>query len=150
GDYVDALRAARVLVDPDERRAAIVEGVQAAAGEGVARIDPGNLAQVECLVEWPHAVACSFEPEFLAVPQEALVATMEANQKFFPVLDAEGRLTERFIGVANIAPRDPTEVRKGYERVIRPRFADAKFFFVEDMKQGLSAMNAGLATVTWQ
>ena len=152
GDYVDALRAAKVLVDPDARRDAIVEGVQAAASAsgGVARIDAGNLAQVECLVEWPHAVACSFEPEFLAVPQEALVATMEANQKFFPVLDAEGRLTERFIGVANIVSRDEAEVRKGYERVIRPRFADAKFFFVEDMKQGLSAMNEGLATVTWQ
>lgn len=152
GDYVEALNAAKVLVDPDARRDAIVEGVQAAAGAGggVARIDAGNLAQVECLVEWPHAVACSFEPEFLAVPQEALVATMEANQKFFPVLDAEGRLTERFIGVANIASRDEAEVRKGYERVIRPRFADAKFFFVEDMKQGLSAMNDGLAGVTYQ
>ncbi|MBD7987348.1 glycine--tRNA ligase subunit beta [Luteimonas sp. Sa2BVA3] len=152
GDYVEALHAAKVLVDPDARRDAIVQGVQAAAGAGggVARIDAGNLAQVECLVEWPHAVACSFEPEFLAVPQEALVATMEANQKFFPVLDAEGRLTERFIGVANIASRDEAEVRKGYERVIRPRFADAKFFFVEDMKQGLSAMNDGLAGVTYQ
>ncbi|MBJ6985184.1 glycine--tRNA ligase subunit beta [Luteimonas sp. MC1750] len=151
-DYVDGLRAARVLVDPEERRDAIVEGVQAAAtaGGGVARIEPGNLAQVECLVEWPHAVACSFEPEFLAVPQEALVATMEANQKFFPVLDAEGRLSERFIGVANVVPRDETEVRKGYERVIRPRFADARFFFVEDMKQGLTGMNAGLAGVTYQ
>ncbi|MGY1458022.1 MULTISPECIES: glycine--tRNA ligase subunit beta [unclassified Luteimonas] len=151
-DYVDALRAAKVLVDPEERRDAIVSGVQAAATAvgGVARMDPGNLAEVECLVEWPSAVACSFEAEFLAVPQEALVATMEANQKFFPVLDAEGRLTEHFIGVANIASRDEAEVRKGYERVIRPRFADAKFFFVEDMKQGLSAMNEGLAGVTFQ
>ncbi|GGJ95972.1 glycine--tRNA ligase subunit beta [Luteimonas terricola] len=151
-DYVDALRAAKVLVDPEERRDAIVSGVQAAAtaAGGVARIDPGNLAEVECLVEWPAAVACSFEAEFLAVPPEALVATMEANQKFFPVLDADGRLTEHFIGVANIASRDEAEVRKGYERVIRPRFADAKFFFVEDMKQGLSAMNEGLAGVTYQ
>ena len=152
GDYVDALRAAKVLVDPAERRNAIIEGVQAAAaaGGGVARIEPGNLAEVECLVEWPVPVACSFDAEFLAVPQEALVATMEANQKFFPVLDGDGRLTERFIGVANIASRDEAEVRKGYERVIRPRFADAKFFFVEDMKQGLTAMNDGLASVTWQ
>ncbi len=151
-DYVDALRAAKVLVDPDERREAIVSGVQAAAAAagGVARIDPANLAEVECLVEWPSAVACSFDAAFLAVPQEALVATMEANQKFFPVLDAEGRLTERFIGVANIASRDPSEVRKGYERVIRPRFSDARFFFVEDMKQGLTAMNEGLASVTYQ
>ncbi|HEY4529890.1 MAG TPA: glycine--tRNA ligase subunit beta [Luteimonas sp.] len=152
GDYVEALRAARVLVDPDERRDAIVEGVQAAAraSGGIARIDAGNLAQVACLVEWPHAVACSFEPGFLAVPQEALVATMEANQKFFPVLDGEGRLTEHFIGVANIVSRDEAEVRKGYERVIRPRFADAGFFFEEDLKQGLSAMNEGLVSVTYQ
>ncbi|MEN1928759.1 glycine--tRNA ligase subunit beta [Luteimonas sp. MJ250] len=152
GDYVDALRGAKVLVDPEERRAAIISGVEAAATKlgGTARIEPGNLAQVECLVEWPSAVACSFDPGFLAVPQEALVATMEANQKFFPVLGGDGRLTEHFIGVANIASRDESEVRKGYERVIRPRFADARFFFIEDMKQGLSAMNDGLATVTYQ
>ncbi|MFX7472559.1 glycine--tRNA ligase subunit beta, partial [Acinetobacter baumannii] len=93
------------------------------------------LEEVNALVEWPKAVLCSFEREFLAVPQEALIATMEANQKFFPVLDADGRLSERFVGIANIESRDPAEVRKGYERVIRPRFADAKFFFVEDLKQ---------------
>ena len=152
GDYVDALRGAKVLVDADERRARIVHEVESAAraAGGVARIDDGNLAQVNCLVEWPSAVSCGFEPEFLAVPQEALIATMEDNQKFFPVLDAEGRLTPHFIGVANIESKDVAEVRKGYERVIRPRFADAKFFFVEDMKQGLAAMNAGLANVTYQ
>ncbi len=69
---------------------------------GSARIDGGILEEVNCLVEWPSAVACSFEREFLAVPQEALIATMETNQKFFPVLDADGRLTEHFIGIANI------------------------------------------------
>jgi len=152
GDYVDALRGARVLVDPDERRERIVREVEHAARSagGVARIDAGNLEQVNCLVEWPSAVPCGFDREFLAVPQEALVATMETNQKFFPVLDDGGRLTEHFVGIANIESRDPAEIRKGYERVIRPRFADAKFFFVEDMKQGLAAMNAGLATVTYQ
>ncbi|MCD9048146.1 glycine--tRNA ligase subunit beta [Luteimonas sp. MHLX1A] len=151
-DYVDALRAARVLVDPDERRARIVDEVTAAAtaAGGTARIDADNLAQVECLVEWPKAVACSFEPQFLAVPQEALVATMEANQKFFPVLGADGRLMEHFIGIANVESTDVAEVRKGYERVIRPRFADAQFFFAEDIRQGLPSMNAGLATVTYQ
>jgi glycyl-tRNA synthetase beta chain len=151
-DYVDALRGAKVLVDPAERRARIVEQVEAAAAAagGRARIDADNLDQVVCLNEWPRAVACTFDEEFLAVPQEALVATMEANQKFFPVLDADGRLTAHFIGIANIDPRDDGEIRKGYERVIRPRFADAKFFFVEDMKQGLESMNAGLATVTYQ
>ncbi|MGO4550993.1 glycine--tRNA ligase subunit beta [Lysobacter sp. 2RAF19] len=152
GDYVDALRGAKVLVDPDERRETIVREVQAAATQagGVARVADDNLAQVTCLVEWPSAVVGSFDADFLAVPQEALIATMEDNQKFFPVLDAQGKLTPAFVGVANIVSKDVAEVRKGYERVIRPRFADAKFFFVEDMKQGLSSMREGLANVTYQ
>jgi len=152
GDYVDALRGAKVLVDADERRARIEREVHDAAKAvgGVARIDGDNLEQVNCLAEWPVAVACAFERAFLAVPQEALVATMEANQKFFPVLDAGGKLTEHFIGIANVESRDATEIRKGYERVIRPRFADAKFFFDEDLKQGLAAMGEGLNTVTYQ
>jgi glycyl-tRNA synthetase beta chain len=150
GDYVDALRGAKVLVDPDERRARVVREVEQAAGDGVPRIDAGNLEQVNCLVEWPAAVACAFEDAFLAVPAEALVATMEDNQKFFPVLDGDGRLGSRFVGIANIESKDASEVRKGYERVIRPRFADARFFFVEDMKQGLAGMDAGLANVTYQ
>jgi len=151
-DYIDALRAARVLVDPDERRARIRTEVEAAARAlgGTARITEDNLEQVNCLVEWPKAVSCAFEESFLRVPQEALIGTMEANQKFFPVLDDEGRLTPHFIGVANIESGDEAEVRKGYERVIRPRFADAQFFFDEDLKQGLAAMNAGLANVTYQ
>ena len=151
-DYVESLRGAKVLVDPDERRERIVLEVTEAAraSGGVARIDDGILEEVNGLTEWPKAVACSFEREFLAVPQEALIATMEANQKFFPVLDAEGKLGEHFIGIANIESKDESEVRKGYERVIRPRFSDAKFFFVEDMKQGLSSMNDGLATVKYQ
>lgn len=152
GDYIDALRAAKVLVDPEERRHRVVAEVDAAAARagGTARKTDDNLEQVQCLVEWPKAVLCAFEREFLAVPQEALIATMEANQKFFPVLDADGRLTEHFIGIANIESRDESEVRKGYERVIRPRFADAKFFFDEDLKQGLASMNEGLKTVTYQ
>jgi glycyl-tRNA synthetase beta chain len=152
GDYLETLRAAKVLADPDERRTRIAAEVEQAARAvgGHARIDADNLEQVNCLVEWPKAVTCAFEPEFLAVPQEALIATMEANQKFFPVLSEGGRLTEHFIGIANIESKNPEEIRKGYERVIRPRFADAKFFYDEDLKQGLSAMNAGLASVTYQ
>lgn len=152
GDYVEFLRGASVLVDPDERRERIVQEVTAAASAtgGSARIDAGILEEVNGLTEWPVAIACGFEREFLAVPQEALIATMEANQKFFPVLDAAGILSERFIGVANIASRDESEVRKGYERVIRPRFADAKFFFDEDLKQGLASMGEGLRTVKYQ
>ncbi|WP_440985391.1 glycine--tRNA ligase subunit beta [Xanthomonas sontii] len=152
GDYVAALQAAQVLVDPDVRRARIVAEVEQAAREagGSARIAADNLEQVVNLVEWPSAVLCKFEPAFLAVPQEALIETMESNQKFFPVLDDGGKLTEHFIGIANIVSRDVAEVAKGYERVIRPRFADAKFFFDEDLKQGLQAMGAGLASVTYQ
>jgi len=151
-DYVDSLRAAKVLVDPAERRARVVAEVQAAAAAagGSARITDDNLEQVVNLVEWPAAVLCGFERAFLAVPQEALIETMEINQKFFPVLDEGGRLTEKFIGIANIESRDVAEVAKGYERVIRPRFADARFFFDEDLKQGLEGMGEGLKTVTYQ
>jgi glycyl-tRNA synthetase beta chain len=151
-DYVETLRATKVLVDPDERRARIVAEVEAAARvlHCSARIDADNLAQVNCLNEWPVAVTCAFEREFLQVPQEALVETMQANQKFFPVLDDGGKLTEHFIGIANIESKDASEIRKGYERVIRPRFADAKFFFDEDLKQGLASMGDGLKTVTYQ
>lgn len=152
GEYVQALEAARVLVDADVRRARIVDDAGAAAdlAGGVARITEDNLEQVVNLVEWPSAVLCSFEREFLAVPQEALIETMEINQKFFPMLDQAGKLTEKFIGIANIQSTDVAEVAKGYERVIRPRFADAKFFFDEDLKQGLEAMGEGLSSVTYQ
>ncbi len=151
-DYIEALQAAHVIVDPDARRARIVAEVEAAAHAtgGSARIDADNLEQVNCLNEWPVAVTCAFERDFLAVPQEALVTTMETNQKFFPVLDRDGKLSEYFIGIANIESKDPDQIRKGYERVIRPRFADARFFFDEDLKQGLEAMGAGLASVTYQ
>ncbi len=152
GDYVDSLRSAKVLVDADERRRRIVEAVNQAAKSagGVARVTDDNLEQVVCLTEWPAAVLCGFEPAFLAVPQEALIETMEINQKFFPVLDDAGKLTEHFIGIANIESQNVVEVRKGYERVIRPRFSDARFFFDEDLKQGLVSMGDGLASVTYQ
>ena len=151
-DYVEALRSAKVLVDPDARRERIVAQAEAAAREvnGTVRIDEGLLEEVNGLNEWPVAVRCTFERDFLAVPQEALISTMEANQKFFPVLDARQHLTEHFIGTSNIESKDVAEVRKGYERVIRPRFADAKFFFDEDLKQGLESMNEGLASVKYQ
>ncbi|WP_449468246.1 glycine--tRNA ligase subunit beta [Stenotrophomonas humi] len=151
-DYIESLKAANVLVDADARRERIVAEVNAAASQagGVARITEDNLEQVVNLVEWPAAVLCSFEREFLAVPQEALIETMEINQKFFPVLDDGGKLTEKFIGIANIESKDVAEVAKGYERVIRPRFSDAKFFFDEDLKQGLVSMGDGLKTVTYQ
>ncbi len=151
-NYVAALRDAYVLVNAEERRDRIREQIEAAASQtgGSARIDENLLNEVNCLVEWPSAVLCSFEKEFLEVPQEALITTMETNQKFFPVLDKDGKLSENFIGIANIESTDVEQVRKGYERVIRPRFADAKFFYDEDLKQGLSSMAEGLKTVTYQ
>ena len=151
-EYLQALREAHVLADPRERRERVRAEIAAAAREagGQARVPAELLEEVNCLVEWPKAVLCSFEPGFLRVPQEALVSTMETNQKFFPVLGADGKLTEKFIGIANLDSKDPSEIRKGYERVIRPRFADAQFFFDEDLKQGLAAMAGGLATVTYQ
>lgn len=150
--YIDALRAAHVLVDPEERLTRIrgeVERVSSGLG-GRARLRTDLLAEVRNLVEWPVAIACTFEREFLQVPQEALITTMESNQKFFPVFDADGRLTEHFIGIANIDSKDPAEIRKGYERVIRPRFADAKFFFDEDLKTSLQAHQSALEKVTYQ
>jgi glycyl-tRNA synthetase beta chain len=150
--YVDTLRGAKVLVDPDERRRAVAQAVERAADDQGGRADLRDalLDEVKNLVEWPVAIACAFEREFLRVPQEALITTMEANQKFFPVLDAKGKLTEKFIGVANLESRDPAEVRKGYERVIRPRFADAKFFHDEDLKTPLAQHQSSLEKVTYQ
>ncbi len=150
--YMDQLRKARVLVDPQERRSRIRNEVEAAAARvgGVARITDALLAEVANLTEWPHAIACTFDRDFLRIPQEALIMTMEVNQRFFPVCDAQGRLTEHFVGVANIESRDPNEVRRGYERVIRPRFADARFFFEEDLKTPLAAHREALSRVTFQ
>ena len=151
-DYVEALRHAKVLVNPAERVNRIIEEVQRVAEGigGVPRLRQDLLDEVKNLVEWPVAIACTFEREFLRVPQEALIMTMESNQKFFPVFDSEGRLTEHFIGVANIESRDPNEIRKGYERVIRPRFADAKFFFDEDLETPLATQQEALQKVTYQ
>jgi len=108
------------------------------------------LDELANLNEWPVAIACTFEREFLAVPHAALVTTMRANQKFVPVFDPEGKLTGHFIGIANIESKDPEQVRHGYERVIRPRFADAKYFFDEDMKTPLASYRQGLRDVTYQ
>jgi glycyl-tRNA synthetase beta chain len=152
GDYVDVLREAHVLADPAERLARVRAEIDAAAAraDGSARVAQSLIEEVACLVEWPRAILCGFEPEFLRVPHEALISTMEGNQKFFPVLNAEHRLSDRFIGIANIESKDESAVQRGYERVIRPRFADARFFYDEDLKQGLESMRAGLATVTYQ
>jgi len=150
--YVDALRAASVLADPAERRARVRAEVDRIAAEigGKPRLRDDLLSEIANLTEWPAAIACTFDREFLQVPQEALIQTMETNQKFVPVFTEGGKLTEHFIGVANIDSKDPAEIRKGYERVIRPRFADAKFFYDEDLKAPLVAQQEALKAVTYQ
>lgn len=130
-----------VIASFAERRAELVKQLQAAAAkEGLKPIDDEALLdEVTALVERPNVLLCRFEPEFLTVPQECLILTMKANQKYFPLLDAAGRLTNRFLIVSNIRPADPSRVIEGNERVVRPRLADAKFFFDQDRKKTLAS-----------
>ncbi|MFO1336403.1 MAG: glycine--tRNA ligase subunit beta [Piscinibacter sp.] len=122
----------------------------AAAKEGLAPIeDEALLDEVTALVERPNVLLCQFEPEFLAVPQECLILTMKANQKYFPLLDAAGKLTNKFLVVSNIRPADASRVIGGNERVVRPRLADAKFFFDQDRKKTLASRIDGLAKVVY-
>ena len=111
--------------------------------------DPALLDEVTALVELPNVLACRFEKEFLEVPQECLILTMKQNQKYFPLLDAAGKLTERFLLVSNIRPDDPSAVVAGNERVVRPRLADAKFFFDQDRKKTLASRLPGLDKVVY-
>jgi len=126
-----------------ERRADIERQLQAAAakvGGGVQPLhDDALLDEVTALVERPNVLLCQFEAEFLQVPQECLILTMKANQKYFPLLASDGRLTNQFLLVSNISPDDPAKVIGGNERVVRPRLADAKFFFDQDRKKPLAA-----------
>jgi glycyl-tRNA synthetase beta chain len=122
----------------------------AAAKEGLKPIDDEALLdEVTALVERPNVLTCQFEKEFLDVPQECLILTMKANQKYFPLLDATGRLTNKFLVVSNIKPDDPSAVIGGNERVVRPRLADAKFFFDQDRKKSLADRIPGLAKVVY-
>ena len=140
-----------VIAGFDERRAEVRRQLDAAAArEGLHVIeDEALLDEVCALVERPHVLVCRFEREYLAVPQECLILTMKANQKYFPLLDAQGRLTERFLVVSNIRPDDASRVVEGNERVVRPRLADAKFFFDQDRKRTLASRVPGLAKVVY-
>ena len=136
-----------------ERKAEIKQQLQAAAakvGGGCQPLqDEALLDEVTALVERPHVLICEFEKEFLAVPQECLILTMKANQKYFPLLDAAGKLTNRFLVVSNINPADASAVVQGNERVVRPRLADAKFFFDQDRKKTLESRIPALAKVVY-
>jgi glycyl-tRNA synthetase beta chain len=142
-----------VIASFAERRAEIVRQLAAAAakvGGGCKPIDDDALLdEVTALVERPNVLVCEFETEFLGVPQECLILTMKANQKYFPLLDANNKLTNKFLVVSNISPDDASLVIGGNERVVRPRLADAKFFFDQDRKKTLASRVEGLGKVVY-
>jgi glycyl-tRNA synthetase beta chain len=152
--YADVLRRdGAVIASFAERRADIVDQLAQAAqrlGPGFQVLqDEALLDEVTALVERPHVLCCAFEAQFLEVPQECLILTMKANQKYFPLLDNAGRLTRHFLVVSNINPADPSAVIQGNERVVRPRLSDAKFFFDQDRKKTLASRVAGLDKVVY-
>ena len=140
-----------VIASFEKRRVEITHQLEAAAAkEGLKPItDDALLDEVTALVERPNVLVGQFEESFLEVPQECLILTMKANQKYFPLLDAKGKLTNKFLIVSNIRPADPSAVIGGNERVVRPRLADAKFFFDQDRKKPLESRVLGLAKVVY-
>ena len=151
-DYLATLRKAFVVADFAERKAFIAAEVtkSAAALNGKALMDDALLEEVTALVEWPVVLVGSFEESFLQVPAEPLISTMKDNQKYFPLLDQNGKLQNKFIFVANIASKDPQQIIEGNEKVVRPRLSDAQFFFNTDRKQKLADRLDSLKTVLFQ
>jgi glycyl-tRNA synthetase beta chain len=151
------LKDGAVIASFAERRAEIERQLKAAAAKAGAADgtsyspidDDALLDEVTALVERPNVLTCAFEKEFLDVPQECLILTMKANQKYFPLLDAAGKLSNKFLVVSNISPADASAVIGGNERVVRPRLADAKFFFDQDRKKTLESRVAGLDKVVY-
>ena len=152
GGYLAALEKGHVRADFEARRARIRAGAVAAAEAegGEAVIDPAVLDEVTALTEWPVPLVGAFEPRFLELPPEVLIATMQDHQRYFPVRAKDGKLMPRFIAVANLESRDPPQVRAGNERVVRPRLADAAFFFAADRKATLQSRRPALGAVTFQ
>ncbi|ABC26944.1 Glycyl-tRNA synthetase, beta subunit [Hahella chejuensis KCTC 2396] len=152
-NYKDALKnTGYVMADFEERKALIRQQVEAIAKQtsGMAVIDEELLEEVASLNEWPTALMGRFEDRFLEVPAEALISTMKGNQKYFHVVDAEGRMLPYFITVANIESKDPQQVIDGNERVIRPRLSDAAFFFSTDKKRTLASRLEDLKPIVFQ
>jgi glycyl-tRNA synthetase beta chain len=142
----------RVIASFDKRRAMIIEQLDRAAGQLVWLRDEALLDEVTALVEFPAVYEANFDAEFLAVPQECLILTMKANQKYFPLMDGTGlgaKLTHRFLVVSNMKVADPINIVTGNARVVRPRLADAKFFFETDKKTPLSARIGKLSRVVY-
>ncbi|SPL70271.1 glycine--tRNA ligase subunit beta [Acinetobacter stercoris] len=151
-DYLDALRKAYVVADFEERQAIIDTQVKALSDEvNAIAIVPSDLRdEVTALVEWPVALRASFEERFLAVPQEALITTMQDNQKYFCLVDSNNKLQPYFITVSNIESKDPAQIIEGNEKVVRPRLSDAEFFFLQDQKQPLASRKEKLANMVFQ
>lgn len=151
-DYLQRLLSARVMADFGARRDEIARqvGALAATTGGEAAIGAALLDEVTALCEWPVAQLGRFDEGFLAVPPEVLIETMQKNQKYFPVLDASGALMPRFVFVANLESRNPDLVTAGNERVIRPRFADARFFWEQDRKTSLESRVGALDAIVFQ
>ncbi|MDR9433243.1 MAG: glycine--tRNA ligase subunit beta [Spiribacter sp.] len=151
-DYEAQMRNAYVLVNRQDRRAHILEGVRA-EGErlgGHAVMDDALIDEVNALVEWPVVLSGSFDEDFLRVPPEALISSMQGHQRYFPVRDVHGSLLPQFITVANIDSQNPAQVISGNERVIRPRLADAAFFWDQDRTQTLADRLPALNQVVFQ
>jgi glycyl-tRNA synthetase beta chain len=146
------LERGKVIADYEQRKAVIKQGAEAAAAEigGIADLSDSLLEEVTSLVEWPVVLTAKFEEKFLAVPAEALVYTMKGDQKYFPVYDAAGKLLPNFIFVANVESKDPQQIISGNEKVVRPRLADAEFFFNTDRKKRLEDNLPRLETVLFQ
>ncbi len=151
-EYPEALAKARVVADFEQRRDMIRDQVEveASALGATAVIDEDLLDEVTGLVEWPVALTGSFEERFLEVPAEALVSSMKEHQKYFHLVDAQGRLKPNFVTIANIESVDPVQVIAGNERVIRPRLSDAAFFFETDKKTSLEQRVPKLESVVFQ
>ena len=151
-DYAIQLGSASVVAKFEARRDMIKHKVEQLAKRlgGQAVMPEGLLDEVTALVEWPVPVAGKFEERFLDVPQEALISTMQDNQKYFALVDANGKLISHFITVANIESRDEIQVAQGNERVIRPRFSDAEFFWTQDKKQPLASRAEQLKSMVFQ
>ncbi len=152
-EYKDKLKSeAYVIASFEERKLIIkqqvIDMVKKLGGEAV--IDEALLDEVTGLNEWPIAVSGEFEEIYLQVPSEVLIKTMQDNQKYFPVKDADGKLKNYFITISNIDSKTPEKVKEGNERVVRPRLADAMFFWQQDQKQSLESFNAALENVVFQ
>jgi glycyl-tRNA synthetase beta chain len=152
-EYEATLRdSGKVVADFAARRALIREQVSAAARplSGEALLDDELLDEVTALVEWPSAIAGSFEARFLELPREVLISTLQQHQRYFAVQNTAGKLLAHFITVSNIESREPDKVRAGNERVVRPRLSDGAFFWSQDRKAPLADRRAGLDAVTFQ